>query len=140
MLDPQDDWLSQELKALPDLEAPNTVVSRVLDEVRRHENLTLTRWRRRLSGGARTAGLGFALVLVVWLSLLNPERVAGEAFTNTPVFRLWEALTTTLQVLLWQGSLYHLPVLAILAFLVFSSSLACLAALTAVHRLSRAQT
>ncbi|HEY0791080.1 MAG TPA: hypothetical protein VGD78_08450 [Chthoniobacterales bacterium] len=140
MLDPQDDWLSQELKALPDVEAPKTVVPRVLEEVRRYENRTLTRWRQRLLGGARTAGLGVAVVLMVWLSLLNPEKLAGEVLTNHPVFRLWEALMTTLQALLWQRALYQQPLLVIVAFLAFTSCLACLAAAAAVLRLSRVRT
>jgi hypothetical protein len=137
MSDPQPDWLSEELKALPELEAPDAIVPKVLAAVRQQE---ARGWVRRAAfGSARTVALGFALAVVVWLSVFNPVHFAGEALDGSPVWKVLELLATAIRLSLFQAKVYHFSLILVLSALGIVSYLLCLAAATVVHRLSRAE-
>ncbi len=139
MVEPSEDWLSAELKALPDLEAPDTVLPKVMTEVRRREQTRFARWRRLALPTVRTAVLGFALAVAVLLVLLNPLTVASETLSEAPLAKTLGLLATAAWSALWQAQVYHVPAILILTVLVLTSYSLCVAAAAAGDRLSRLQ-
>lgn len=137
MPEPEPDWLSEELKALPELEAPDAIVPKVLAAVRQQR--ARSRVRRAAFGSVRAVTLGFALAMVVWLSVFNPARFADEALAGSPVWKVLELLATAGRLSLFQAKVYDFSLVLVLSALGVVSYLLCLAAATVVHQLSRAE-
>src|SRR5258708_13531498 len=79
MKEPNEDWLDQEIKRLPDLEAPPELLPKVMRSVRqrsaRHWLMSILRQHLPF---IRNSALGFALALLVLVPLFNP----GAGVTN----------------------------------------------------------
>ena len=86
MKEPNEDWLDQEIKRLPDLEAPAELLPKVMRSVQQR---SVRRWvmsifRQHLPF-IKNSGLGFALAMLVLIPLFNPVAALINFLTHAPL-------------------------------------------------------
>ena len=122
---------------MPDLEAPDALVAEVLEAVRRRETRPPARTRRLACRVGRTAALGFALVMVVWLLIFNPAHFAGQLLGGTLAWKMGEVFAMAFRLWWSEVEVCRLPLVLALSGLGSASYCLCLAAAKVLHRLSR---
>jgi hypothetical protein len=140
MSDRDKDWLDEELEGLKDLQAPQTLLPRVMEKVERRaaRPAWIRVWARR-PDLIRTFTLSFALALLVLLPVLNPLNWASDVIEGSPVVRLGAVLGEVGRSILFETKVGQLPIVAVLATVAFIGYLFCVAAALAVQRLSTAR-
>jgi hypothetical protein len=140
MSDRDKDWLDEELEGLKDLQAPQTLLPRVMEKVERRaaRPAWIRVWARR-PDLIRTFTLSFALALLVLLPVLNPLNWASDVIEGNPVVRLGAVLGEVGRSILFETKVGQLPIVAVLATVAFIGYLFCVAAALAVQRLSTAR-
>jgi hypothetical protein len=137
MKEPSDDWLDEELRRLPDLEAPPELLPKVIDAVqRRSARRWMTTQFRRYLPFLRNSGLGLALALMVLSSWLNPGQAVLEFFRQSPFFHLVTALLDAGDTILANLRVFNLPIGWLIGMLIGISYLACIFAASAIQRLA----
>ena len=86
MKEPNEDWLDQELKGLPDLEAPPELLPEVMRSVKRRsaQRWLLSIFRQHLPL-IKNSCLGLALAVVVLVPLFNPGAALVDFLVRSPV-------------------------------------------------------
>jgi hypothetical protein len=137
MSDPNKDWLDEELANLQDIEAPVTLLPKVMDEVR--ERAARPWWVRLL--GPRTAvwrSVVLAIsVLVFGLSLVvNPVQIAAHLPGVIALMDLVPLLLDATKTALLRTKVFNYPVLPLLAMTVALSYVLLVASASAIQRLA----
>lgn len=140
MSEPKKDWLDEELKGLKDLEAPSTLLPRVMERVERRaaQPAWIRAWAMR-PDLIRTFASGFALALLVLLPVLNPVHWASNIIVGNPVVRLGAIFAGVVRSILFETKVGQLPIAVVLATVALLGYLSCVGAALAVQRLSTAK-
>ena len=140
MNEPNHDWLDQELKRLPDLEAPSELLPEVMRSVRRRAT---QRWLvsvcRQHLPFIRNAGLGLALALTVLFPFLNPGAAASQFVGRAPFFHVLFDILEVGQTILTNVRIFQLPVGWVIGLVAGVSYLTCILAATTVRNLAAAR-
>jgi hypothetical protein len=137
MNEPNQDWLDQELKRLPDLEAPPELLPEVMRSVRRR---AIQRWLMSICRQhlpiIRNAGLGLALALVVLFPFVNPGAAVSEFFDRSPLFHFLFVMLEVGRTVLTNLRVFELPVVWLVGLVAGISYLTCICAATTVRHLA----
>ena len=136
MRDPNDsDWLTEKLKSLKDLKAPQTLLPRVMENVeRRAARRFYTRFRSKRLELIRTCAVAAALALSVLVPLANLPESALQALAGNPVFGGFLTSAETGRAIWLNASIFELPLPAVSAAVAFLTYLYCAAAVTVINR------
>ena len=139
MSDRDKDWLDEELEGLKDLQAPQTLLPRVMERVERRaqQPAWIRVWARR-PDLIRTFTSGLALALLVLLAVLNPLHWASDVVEGNPVVRLGAILAEASRSILFETKVGQLPIAVVLATVALLGYLFCVGAALAVQRFSTA--
>jgi hypothetical protein len=134
------DWLDDELSKLSDLEAPETLLPRVLEAVR--VKATRPWWVRFFSQNAgtfRSILIAFAFMALAALFLVNPVRfLEGVPLISLPL-KLVAILLETTKSLLLQYKVFDVPLLSLMIAAAMASVCLLLATATSVRKLTALQ-
>ncbi len=137
MNDREHDWLDAELKALDELEAPETLLPTVMAKVRaRAQRPWFLRIFDRRPELAPSLATGLALVILVASVLTNVFASTGTLFRGSPAIRGAGVLLESFQTMVLQSKIGSVPLLVVLGILFLLSYFLCIAAAKAVQRLS----
>jgi hypothetical protein len=122
MSDPDKDWLDEEIAKLRDLQAPPTLLPKVMERVRsRSREPMLARFFASRTDLVRSLVIALSACLLAALTMLS----ASEYWPTLPIapafLRLVEALLESIKIILLQTRIYHLPLLVFLAPIVVFS-------------------
>ena len=141
MRDPNDsDWLTKELQSLKDLKAPQTLLPRIMEIVKRRASRRFYTqfWSKRLEL-FRTCAVAAGLALSVLVPLANLPKSVLHALAGNPVFAGFLTCAETGQAIWLNASIFQLPLPAVSAAVAFLTYLYCAAAVTVIHRTSGAK-
>jgi hypothetical protein len=134
---PDNDWLSEELKGLEELEAPSTLLPRVMSEVRARASRP---WLVRVFAArpelVRMLVSGVAFVILVSSGLVNVLGPTGSLVQSSQFLRGWGIFLESMQTVLLRAQVWSVPLLAILLAMVLTSYSVCIAAAKTVQHLS----
>jgi hypothetical protein len=137
MSDPNNDWLDEKLADLDDIEAPATLLPRVMREVR--ERAARPRWVRLL-GPRMALWRSFVLAisaLVFGLSLVvNPLQIASHLPGVIVLTDLVPLLLDAAKTALLRAKVFNFSVLPLLAMAVALSYILLIASASAIQRLA----
>jgi hypothetical protein len=140
MNDEGKDWLDTELNKLTDLEAPETLLPRVMHVVRRKAGQRrLSRFLEGNRNTFRTLLVAFAVVALGALLLVNPIQYLGNVPIVAVPLKLASILLETLENLLLYYKIFNLPILAIILPAVIASLSLLVATATSVRWLAAIQ-
>jgi hypothetical protein len=132
MSDPKKDWLEEELASMGDLEAPASLLPKVMERVRARSRRSFLACifgsRAELP---RSIVLALSACLLAALVVINPAQYLSAVPIAPAVLRAVGILIESTRIVLLQARIYHLPLLALLvpilvlsyAFLVTTVSL-----------------
>jgi hypothetical protein len=137
MKEPNEDWLDQELKRLPDLEAPPELLPTVMRSVRQR---SLQRWvvsifRQNLPI-IRNSCLGLALAVMFLVPLFNPGATVLDYLAHSPFLRFLAQLLDIGRTILTSLRIFEMPVGWLVALLGGFSYFACILAASTVRHLA----
>lgn len=115
MSDPNKDWLEEELKSLPDLEAPRTLLPNVMKSVRQRAGKPW--WRHRAGSGTvwwRSFVLAISLLMMGLLLVVNPAQLCAHVPGALALFNLIPLLLDAAKTALVQAKVFNLSVLTLL--------------------------
>ena len=130
MIDPNRDWLDAELKNLRDLEAPETLLPRVMKTVQQRARKA---WWTRLIDPRTDLGRSFVLGLFL---LVNPAQFFLDIPLLPALLKLIPLLLNTAGTVLFQVKIYHFPVLTLLVPAIVLSYLLLILAASTIQRLA----
>ncbi|MBV8816121.1 MAG: hypothetical protein JO271_16645 [Verrucomicrobia bacterium] len=137
MKEPSEDWLDEELRRLPDLEAPPDLMPKVMDAVQsRSARRWMTAMSRRHLPFLRNSGLGLALAVMVLVPWLNPGQAVLGFFRQSPFFNLVIELLSAGETILANLRIFNLPIGWLIGVVIGISYLACIFAASAIQRLA----
>jgi hypothetical protein len=140
MNEPNQDWLDQELKRLPDLEAPPELLPEVMRSVRRRST---QRWLmsicRRHLPLIRNSSLGLALALMVLWPVFNPGAAVSQLFARSPFIHVVADILEVGRTILTNLRIFEMPVGWLIGLVVGLSYLACILAASTVRHLATAK-
>ena len=140
MKEPNEDWLDQEIKRLPDLEAPPELLPKVMRSVQQR---SVRRWvmsifRQHLPF-IKNSGLGFALAMLVLIPLFNPIAALIDFLAHAPLLRFLGAMLDVGGTILTNLRVFQLPLGWLVALVAGSSYLTCILAASTVRHLATAK-
>ena len=140
MKEPNEDWLDQELKALPDLEAPPELLPKVMRSVQRRsvQRWLLSFFRQHLPF-IKNSCLGFALAMMVLVPLFNPGGAVVDFLVRSPLIHCLEDMLDVGRTILTNLRIFQLPLGWLIAFVVGLSYLTCILAASTVRHLATAK-
>jgi hypothetical protein len=140
MKDPNEDWLDQELKALPDLEAPPEFLPKVMRSVQRRsvQRWLLSIFRPHLPF-IKNSCLGFALAMMVLVPLFNPGGAVVDFLVRSPLFHCLEDMFDVGHTILTNLRIFELPLGWLIALVAGLSYLTCILAASTVRQLATAK-
>jgi hypothetical protein len=137
MKEPSEDWLDEELRRLPDLEAPPELLPKVMDTVQRRSGRRwMTALFRHHLPSLRNSGLGLALAVMVLVPWLNPGQAVLVLFSQSPVFHLVTELLDAGDTILANLRIFNLPIGWLIGIVIGISYLTCIFAASAIQRLA----
>jgi hypothetical protein len=140
MKEPNEDWLDQEIKRLPDLEAPPELLPKVMRSVQQR---SVRRWvmsifRQHLAL-IKTSGLGFALAMLVLIPLFNPIAALTNFLAHAPLIRFLGDMLDVGGTILTNLRVFQLPLGWLVALVAGLSYLTCILAASTVRHLATAK-
>ena len=140
MKEPNEDWLDQEIKRLPDLEAPPELLPKVMRSVQRRsvQRWAISIFRRHLSL-IKTSGLGFALAMLVLIPLFNPTSALIHFLADAPLIRFLGDMLDVGGTILSNLRVFQLPLGWLVALVAGFSYLTCILAASTVRHLATAK-
>jgi hypothetical protein len=140
MKEPNEDWLDQEIKRLPDLEAPPELLPKVMRSVQQR---SVRRWvmsifRQHLPF-IKNSGLGFALAMLVLIPLFNPIAGLINFLAHAPLLRFLGAMLEVGGTILTNLRVFQLPLGWLVALVAGFSYLTCILAASTVRHLATAK-
>jgi hypothetical protein len=140
MKEPNEDWLDQELKRLPDLEAPPELLPKVMRSVQRR---SAQRWLlsivRQHLPFIKNSCLGFALAVLVLVPLFNPGGAVINFLGRSPILHFLGNLLDIGQTILTSLRIFQLPLGWLVALVAGFSYLTCILAASTVRHLATAK-
>jgi hypothetical protein len=140
MKEPNEDWLDQELKRLPDLEAPPELLPRVMRSVQRHsvQRRLLSIFRQHLPF-IKNSGLGLALAVLVLVPLFNPGAAVIDFLVRSPILHFLGNMLDIGHTVLINLRIFQLPLGWLVALVAGFSYLTCILAASTVRHLATAK-
>jgi hypothetical protein len=140
MKEPNEDWLDQEIKRLPDLEAPPELLPKVMRSVQQR---SVRRWvmsifRQHLAF-IKNSGLGFALAMLVLIPLFNPVAALINFLAHAPLLRFLGDMLDVGGTILTNLRVFQLPLGWLVALVAGFSYLTCILAASTVRHLATAK-
>jgi len=140
MKEPNEDWLDQEIKRLPDLDAPPELLPKVMRSVQQR---SVRRWvmsifRQHLPF-IKNSGLGFALAMLVLIPLFNPIAALINFLAHAPLLRFLGAILEVGGTILANLRVFQLPLGWLVALVAGLSYLTCILAASTVRHLATAK-
>jgi hypothetical protein len=140
MKEPNEDWLDQEIKRLPDLEAPPELLPKVMRSVQQR---SVRRWvmsifRHHLPF-IKNSGLGFALAMLVLIPLFNPIAALLNFLAHAPLLRFLGDMLDVGGTILANLRVFQLPLGWLVALVAGFSYLTCILAASTVRHLATAK-
>jgi hypothetical protein len=140
MKEPNEDWLDQEIKRLPDLEAPPELLPKVMRSVQQR---SVRRWvmsifRQHLPF-IKNSGLGFALAMLVLIPLFNPIAALINFLAHAPLLRFLGDMLDVGGTILTNLRVFQLPLGWLVALVAGFSYLTCIFAASTVRHLATAK-
>lgn len=140
MKEPNEDWLDQEIKRLPDLEAPPELLPKVMRSVQQR---SVRRWvmsifRQHLPF-IKNSGLGFALAMLVLIPLFNPIAALIHFLAHAPLLRFLGDMLDVGGTILTNLRVFQLPLGWLVALVAGLSYLTCILAASTVRHLATAK-
>ena len=130
MSDPTEDWLDQELKNLKELQAPETIVPKVMARVRQKAKY---RWQTRFFNSFL---LGLAMACLVGLLVVDPARFFSELPVAWHGLKVFSLIVGAVWTSLSQATVFHLPIGIIILSIITLSYAVLVAAASTVQRLA----
>ena len=130
MSDPTEDWLDQELKNLKELQAPETIVPKVMARVRQKAKY---RWQTRFFNSFL---LGLAMACLVGLLVVDPARFFSELPVAWHGLKVFSLIVGAVSTSLSQATVFHLPIGIIILSIITLSYAVLVAAASTVQRLA----
>jgi hypothetical protein len=140
MSDPNKDWLEAELENLRDLEAPPTVLPKVMKKVR--ERAGRAWWVRLLASRIellRSFVLGISLVMLVLLIVTDPAQFFAHVPGASALFNLIPLLLEAAKGALLQAKVFNFSLLGLLAPAIVFSYVLLVATASAIRHLANAR-
>ena len=140
MKEPNEDWLDQELKRLPDLEAPPELLPKVMRSVQRRsiQRWLLSIFRQHLPF-IKNSSLGLALAAMVLVPLFNPGATLIDFLARSPFFHLLGDMFDVGRTILINLRIFQLPLGWLVALVAGFSYLTCILAASTVRHLATAK-
>jgi hypothetical protein len=135
------DWLDEELRNLPDLSAPTSLLPAIMKRVqeRATQPIWVRFWREHWML-IRNLSLGLSMALLILLFWLNPARLFSSAVALSPLFRVTAEILDIAVTILDSARVFQTPLwLVILAVTVASYGI-CIVAASTVQRLATTKT
>jgi hypothetical protein len=137
MSDPNKDWLEEELESLRDLEAPATLLPRVMEKI--HERASRPRWMRRFKNRTdlvRSLALGISLLMLGLLLVVKPAQFSFHIPGASALLNLVPLLLEAAKAALFQAKIFNFSLLGLLAIVVVLSYILLIATASAIHHLA----
>ena len=140
MKEPNEDWLDQELKRLPDLEAPPELLPKVMRSVQRRsvQRWLLSVFRQRLPL-IKNCCLGLALAVMVLVPLFNPGAAVITFLVRSPLLHFLGNMLDVGHTILTNLRIFQLPLGWLVALVAGLSYLTCILAASTVRHLATAK-
>jgi hypothetical protein len=131
------DWLDEELRNLPDLTAPKSLLPRVMERVqeRAGQPIWIRVWREHWIL-FRNSSLGLSIALLILLLWLNPARMFSSVISVSPVFRVTAEVLDIVATVLSSGRIFQTPLWLVIVALTAVSYGTCILAASTVQRLA----
>lgn len=137
MSGPNKDWLEEELESLRDLEAPATLLPRVMEKI--HERAGRPWWVRRFKDRTdlvRSFALGISLFILGLLLVVKPAQFASQVPGASALLNLVPLLLDAAKAALFQAKIFDFSVLGLLATAVVLSYILLIASASAIRHLA----
>ena len=140
MKEPNEDWLDQEIKRLPDLEAPPELLPKVMRSVQQRSarRWVMSIFRQHLPF-IKNSGLGFALAMLVLIPLFNPIAGVSDFLAQAPLLRFLGDMLDVGGTILTNLRVFQLPLGWLVALVAGLSYLTCILAASTVRHLATAK-
>ena len=140
MKEPNEDWLDQELKRLPDLEAPPELLPKVMRSVQRRsvQRWVLSVFRQQLPF-VKNSCLGLALAVMVLVPLFNPGAAVIDFLVRSPFLHFLGNMLDVGRTILINLHIFQLPLGWLVALVAGLSYLTCILAASTVRHLATAK-
>jgi hypothetical protein len=131
------DWLEQELKNLPDLTAPPTLLPEIMNRVqeRADQPIWIRFWREHWTF-VRNLSLGLSMALLILLFWLNPARIFSSVVGLSLLFRVTAAMLDVAIAILNSARVFQTPLWLVIVAVTAASYGTCILAASAVQRLA----
>ena len=131
------DWLDEELRNLPDLNAPANLLPDVMKRVqeRAAQPIWIKFWREHWVL-LRNSSLGFSMALLILLLWLNPARLFSSLVALSPVFRVTAELLDVAVTILSSARVFQTPLWLVVLGITAASYGTCIVAASTVQRLA----
>jgi hypothetical protein len=131
------DWLEQELKNLPDLTAPPTLLPEIMNRVqeRADQPIWIRFWREHWTF-VRNLILGLSMALLILLFWLNPARIFSSVVGLSPLFRVTAAMLDVAIAILNSARVFQTPLWLVIVAVTAASYGTCILAASTVQRLA----
>jgi hypothetical protein len=137
MNEPNEDWLDQEIKRLPDLEAPPELLPKVMRSVKqrsvRHWFISVLRQHLPF---IKNSGLGLALAVLVLVPLFNPGEAVINFLAHSPFLHFLGDILEVTGTILTNLHVFQLPLGWLVALVAGLSYLTCILAASTVRHLA----
>jgi hypothetical protein len=131
------DWLDEELRHLPDLQAPANLLPDVLKRVqeRAAQPIWIRFWREHWAL-VRNSSLGLSMALLILLLWLNPAHLFSSLLALSPVFRVTAELLQITVTILSSARVFQAPLWLVILGITAASYGTCIMAASTVQRLA----
>ena len=140
MNEPNEDWLDQEIKRLPELEAPPELLPKVMRSVKqrsaRHWFMSVLRQHLPF---IKNSGLGLALAALVLVPLFNPGDAVINFLAHSPFLHFLGDMLEVSGTILTNLHVFQLPLGWLVALAAGLSYLTCILAASTVRHLASAK-
>ena|SRR5215510_15516796 len=130
------DWLQEELANLRDMQAPSTLLPKVMERVRSRSTQS---WRAGLFASHtdlwRSFVVALSVCLLAVLILVNPSQYFSALPLAGALLRVIGVLVESAKEVLLQTKIYHLPLLMVLAPIVIFSYALLVTTASIINRL-----
>ncbi len=131
------DWLDEELRNLPDVNAPANLLPDVMKRVqeRAAQPIWIRFWREHWAL-LRNSSLGLSMALLVLLLWLNPAHLFSSLLALSPVFRVTSELLEIAVTMLSSARVFQAPLWLVVLGITAASYGTCIVAASTVQRLA----
>jgi hypothetical protein len=131
------DWLDKELRNLPDLTAPKSLLPAIMKQVqeRAAQPMWIRFWREHWTL-IRNLSLGLSMALLVLLFWFNPARLFSSLVALSPLFRVTAEILDIAVTILNSARVFQTPLWLVILAVTLASYGICVVAASTVQRLA----